>query len=88
MGYTSVIVLDTNVLSEVLKPLPSGVVVRWLAAQDPRAVFTTTITQAESLYGIEVLHAGKRRVGLLAARRCSLKSFRTESCSAPSHLAV
>ena len=61
------IVLDTNVLSEVLKPLPSGIVVRWLAAQDPRAVFTTTITQAEVLYGIEVLHAGKRRAGLLAA---------------------
>jgi len=62
-----VIVLDTNVLSEVLKPLPSGIVVHWLAAQDPRAVFTTTITQAEVLYGIEVLHAGKRRAGLLAA---------------------
>jgi predicted nucleic acid-binding protein len=42
-------------------------VVRWLAAQDPRAVFTTTITQAEILYGIEVLHPGKSRVALLAA---------------------
>ena len=44
------IVLDTNVLSAVLKSLPSGVVVGWLAAQDPRAVFTTTITQADVLW--------------------------------------
>ena len=83
------IVLDTKVLSEVLKPLPSGVVVRWLAAQDPRAVFTTTITQAESLYGIEVLHPGKRRAELPAAiEKMFARSFRIESCSGPSHLAV
>jgi len=83
------IVLDTNLLSEVLKPLPSGTVVYWLAAQDPRAVFTTTITQAEVLYGIEVLHAGKRRAELPAAvEKMFARSFRTESCSGPSHLAV
>jgi toxin FitB len=62
-----VIVLDTNVLSEVLKPLPSGLVLRWLAAQEPPAVFTTTITQAEILYGIESLQPGKRRSRLSAA---------------------
>lgn len=61
------IVLDTNVLSEALKPLPSGVVLRWLAAQELPAVFTTTITQAEILYGIEVLPPGKRQVRLSAA---------------------
>jgi toxin FitB len=62
-----VIVLDTNVLSEVLKPLPSETVLRWLAAQESAAVFTTTITQAEVLYGIEALPAGKRRARLWAA---------------------
>ena len=61
------IVLDTNVLSEVLRPLPSEVVLGWLAAQEPPAVFTTTITQAEVLYGVEVLPPGKRRVRLSAA---------------------
>jgi hypothetical protein len=60
------IVLDTNVLSEALKPSPSGIVLRWLAAQEPSAVFITTITQAEVLYGIEVLPAGKRRTRLAA----------------------
>lgn len=61
------IVLDTNVLSEALKPSPSDVVLRWLAAQEPAAVFTTAITQAELLYGVEVLPAGKRRSRLYAA---------------------
>jgi toxin FitB len=61
------IVLDTNVLSEALRPSPAGTVLRWLAAQDPVAVFTTTITQAEVLYGVEVLPAGRRRSRLYFA---------------------
>jgi predicted nucleic acid-binding protein len=60
-----VILLDTNVLSEALKPSPSGVVLRWLAAQELLAVFTTTITQAEILRGIELLPQGRRRAQLL-----------------------
>jgi predicted nucleic acid-binding protein len=60
------IVLDTNTLSEALKPSPSEIVLRWLAAQEPSAVFITTITQAEVLYGIELLPAGKRRGHLSA----------------------
>jgi predicted nucleic acid-binding protein len=60
-----VIILDTNVLSEVLVPVPSPAVLRWLAAQEPSSVFTTTITQAELLYGVEVLPPGKRRTRLL-----------------------
>ncbi len=60
-------ILDTNVLSEALNPLPSKVVLRWLSAQQQLAVFTTTITLAEVLYGIEALPPGKRRTGLSAA---------------------
>jgi hypothetical protein len=62
-----VIVLDTNVLSEALKPLPSHIVLGWLAAQQPLSVFTTTVTEAEVLYGVETLPPGKRRLRLLAA---------------------
>jgi predicted nucleic acid-binding protein len=62
-----VILLDTNVLSEVLKPAPAGSVLRWLGAQTPAAVFTTTITVAEVLYGVEVLPPGKRHAQLLEA---------------------
>ncbi len=58
------IVLDTNVVSEIMKPAPSEKVVHWLASQESSSVFTTVITQAEILYGIEVLPAGRRRQSL------------------------
>lgn len=60
------IILDTNTVSEALKPSPSRMVLDWLAVQDPREVYITTITQAEVLYGIERLPSGKRRVSLSA----------------------
>jgi predicted nucleic acid-binding protein len=61
------IVLDTNVLSEAVRPSPSPNVLRWLAAQQPRSVFTTAITEAEIFYGIGLLPAGRRRSSLMAA---------------------
>lgn len=61
------IVLDTNVISEALRPVPDDAVLRWLAKQDPYAVFTTAITKAEILYGVETLPAGKRRNRLQTA---------------------
>ena len=61
------IVLDTNVLSELMKPKPSAPVVAWIAQQPPADLCTTAITEAEIFYGIEVLAKGKRRDGLLAA---------------------
>jgi toxin FitB len=61
------IVLDTNVISEALRPSPEERVLRWLARQDREDVFTTAITQAEILYGVELLPAGKRRTRLLSA---------------------
>jgi hypothetical protein len=62
-----VIILDTNVLSEALKPSPAPEVLRWFAAQPALQLFTTAITQAEIVYGVELLPKGKRRAGLLAA---------------------
>jgi len=47
------IVLDTNASPETLKPAPSDIVVNWLAWQEPLSVFTTAVTQAEILQGIE-----------------------------------
>jgi predicted nucleic acid-binding protein len=55
------IILDTNAVSEILKPRPSEIVTRWLASQATSSVFITVITQAEILYGIEALPTGKRR---------------------------
>ena len=61
------IILDTNVLSELMRPAPSVQVLRWLAKHPPLRLFTTTITQAEILYGLELLPAGKRRAALESA---------------------
>ena len=61
------IVLDTNVLSEALKPSPDETVLRWLAEQNAQSVYTTAITQAEILYGLEMLPPGKKRSRLHAA---------------------
>ena len=58
------IVLDTNVLSEVLRPVPEPSVLRWLASQSRGSLFTTTITRGEVLYGIRLLTYGKRLLGL------------------------
>jgi predicted nucleic acid-binding protein len=61
------IILDTNVLSELMRPKPSPRVAAWVAKQPATDVFTTSITEAEIFYGIELLSKGKRREGLLAA---------------------
>lgn len=63
------IVLDTNVLSELLAPSPSPNVLVWLAAQPAAAVFTTTVTEAEILYGLALLPDGRRHQALEAAVR-------------------
>src|SRR5215471_3375428 len=55
------IVLDTNVLSESLKPSPSRLVLEWLGAQPASNLFTTAITRAELLYGLALLPSGQRR---------------------------
>ncbi|MGH9511461.1 MAG: type II toxin-antitoxin system VapC family toxin [Terriglobales bacterium] len=61
------IILDTNVLSELMRAKPSSKVVAWVAKQSGTELFTTSITEAEIFYGIELLAKGKRREELLAA---------------------
>lgn len=61
------IILDTNVVSELMKPAPSAPVVRWIALQPAPSLYTTSITEAEILHGVMLLAAGKRRNGLQAA---------------------
>ena len=61
------IILDTNVLSELMRPTPSPRVVAWVAKQPATELFTTSVTEAEIFYGLELRTRGKRREGLLAA---------------------
>jgi predicted nucleic acid-binding protein len=62
-----VIILDTNVLSELMKQTRASSVVRWVALQPVMSLYTTSITQAEILHGVMLLPTGKRRNLLLAA---------------------
>ncbi|MGQ7242091.1 type II toxin-antitoxin system VapC family toxin [Salinicola sp. V024] len=60
------IVLDTNVLSELMRPEPEARVIDWLDRQDAISVTISAITIAEILYGIERLPDGRRKRGFAA----------------------
>lgn len=61
------IVLDTNVISELFRPVPERKVLQWIETQDANRLFTTAISEAEIFRGIEFMPAGRRRADLLAA---------------------
>jgi predicted nucleic acid-binding protein len=53
--------LDTNVVSEWMKPRPNPGVIRWMDGVDEDRVFISVISMAELSYGIERMAAGARR---------------------------
>lgn len=55
------IVLDTNVISEILRQKPDANVLNWLDLQDPTTLYLTSITLAEMEYGVRAMPGGKRR---------------------------
>lgn len=59
------IILDTNVLSELMVAEPDPVVVAWLDRQPWTSVWTTAITVLEIRSGLQILPAGKRRASLI-----------------------
>jgi len=67
-----VIILDTNVVSELMKPQPDRKVIRWFTRQPALTVFMTSVSQAEILYGIELLPAGRRRDALEEAANAAI----------------
>lgn len=67
------IILDTNVLSELMKSQPDKSVVRWIGEHQATSLFINTLTQAEILYGLEILPAGKRRATLKKAAKAMLE---------------
>ncbi len=54
-------IIDTNVVSELMKPSPSAAVIEWVRARTGSELFTTSITLAEILYGIARLTDGRRK---------------------------
>ena len=68
------IILDTNVLSELMRPSPEPRVEAWLTAQPDTSVFISAITEAELRYGMAIMPDGKRRTALTAELENMLKA--------------
>lgn len=58
------IILDTNIISEMMKTTPSKAVLNWVNKQEAIELFITTITIAEISYGLYALPRGNRRKSL------------------------
>ena len=60
-------ILDTNVVSELMRPSPEENVVEWIISRDSQDLYLTTVSEAELRYGVEIMPAGQRREGLRMA---------------------
>lgn len=69
------IVLDTNIVSEAMKPEPDAAVRAWLNAQAAETLYLSSVTLAELLFGIGALPAGKRKNLLDRALKALLDLF-------------
>lgn len=61
------IVVDTNVVSEAMRPEPNAVVVSWLNAQAAETLYLSSVTLAELLFGIGALPADAKKDRLAQA---------------------
>lgn len=59
--------LDTNVLSELMREVPAPEVIDWFEQNRKAAMLTSAVSQAEVLTGIALLPSGKRRTALAEA---------------------
>lgn len=59
------VVLDTNVISELFKPTPEPKVMAWVDSLPGDALYTTAVTQGELLFGLYCMPEGRRRHDLL-----------------------
>ena len=67
------IILDTNVVSEVMKISPAAQVAKWLASHARSRIFTTSVTQAEIFFGLEIMPHGRKRDALYKAAAAMFK---------------
>jgi toxin FitB len=70
-----VIIVDTNVLSELTRPNPEPRVLRWLSEQPVDAIVTTAVTKAELLYGVRKMADGKRKAAMAEVIAAILEQF-------------
>ena len=60
------IVLDTNVVSELMLPSPAAIVIQWVHRQARPDLYLSTVSEAELRYGAQILPVGRRRDRLVA----------------------
>jgi predicted nucleic acid-binding protein len=61
---SNIIVLDTNVVSEIMRPTPNTAVVAWLDAQNTDSLYLCSIVAAELLFGVTRLSSGAKKLQL------------------------
>jgi toxin FitB len=90
------IILDTNVLSELMKAKPAKKVSEWAGSQPASSLFITAVTQAEILYGIRLLPDGRRRDSIAIAAKAMfdedfndrILAFNSDAAAAYADIAV
>jgi len=61
------VILDTNVVSELMDAEPDAIVINWLDGQSWMSLWTTSVTVMEIRYGLAIMPAGRRRTERQAA---------------------
>jgi toxin FitB len=61
------IVLDTNVLSALMRPTPDMDVIRWLDRQPAKSIWTTSVTIFEIHFGLQIMSLGRRQAAMKAS---------------------
>jgi predicted nucleic acid-binding protein len=87
------IILDSNVLSELMRPKPEARVIAWLDRQPQTSIWTTSVTVLEISFGLQIMPSGRRRAiytqgfeGLLHGIDHRIAPFDTEAAQQASTL--
>ena len=67
-------VLDTNVVSELMRPAPEPLIASWIPDRATSSLYLTAISEAELRFGLAVMPSGKRRDGLAAGLERMLRT--------------
>ncbi len=68
------VVLDTNVLSELMRPAADRVIAAWFADRATSSLYLTAVSEAELRFGIAIMPSGRRRDGLAAGLERMLRT--------------
>ena len=67
-------ILDTNVVSELMRPVPEPALKSWIADRATSSMFLTSVCEAELRFGLAVMPSGRRRDGLAASLERMLRA--------------